>query len=102
MASFSPRCEIRQLAGFVDPGGIKAPDAELRRRNCSAPGGPLTLQCGVNLLLAEALGHGDGGLEVQQLGQEPAACRCGLIGRRDRDGHTPWGFRPAAAGSGPP
>ena len=28
MASFSPRCEIRQLAVFVDPGGIKAPDAE--------------------------------------------------------------------------
>ena len=28
MASFSPRCEIRQLAVFVYPGGIKAPDAE--------------------------------------------------------------------------
>ncbi len=28
MASFSPRCEIRQLAVFVFPGGIKAPDAE--------------------------------------------------------------------------
>ena len=28
MASLSPRCEIRQLAGFVCPGGIKAPDAE--------------------------------------------------------------------------
>ena len=28
MASFSPRCEIRQLARFVDPGGIKASDAE--------------------------------------------------------------------------
>ncbi|MEB3353100.1 MAG: hypothetical protein VKM34_02550 [Cyanobacteriota bacterium] len=28
MASFSPRCEIRQLAWFIDPGGIKAPDAE--------------------------------------------------------------------------
>ena len=28
MASFSPRREIRQLAGFVYPGGIKAPDAE--------------------------------------------------------------------------
>lgn len=28
MASSSPRCEIRQLAGFVYPGGIKAPDAE--------------------------------------------------------------------------
>ena len=28
MASFSPRCEIRQLAVFVYPGGIKAFDAE--------------------------------------------------------------------------
>ncbi len=28
MASFSPRCEIRQLAVFVYPGGIKAADAE--------------------------------------------------------------------------
>jgi hypothetical protein len=28
MASFSPRCEIRQLAVFVYPGGIKAPNAE--------------------------------------------------------------------------
>jgi hypothetical protein len=28
MASFSPRCEIRQLAVFVYPGGIKAHDAE--------------------------------------------------------------------------
>ncbi len=28
MASFSPRCEIRQLAVFVYHGGIKAPDAE--------------------------------------------------------------------------
>ncbi len=28
MASFSPRCEHRQLAVFVYPGGIKAPDAE--------------------------------------------------------------------------
>jgi hypothetical protein len=28
MASSSPRCEIRQLAVFVYPGGIKAPDAE--------------------------------------------------------------------------
>jgi hypothetical protein len=28
MASFSPRCEIRQLAVFIYPGGIKAPDAE--------------------------------------------------------------------------
>jgi hypothetical protein len=28
MASFSPRCEIRQPAGFVYPGGSKAPDAE--------------------------------------------------------------------------
>ena len=28
MASFSPRCEIRQLAVLVYPGGIKAPDAE--------------------------------------------------------------------------
>jgi hypothetical protein len=28
MACFSPRYEIRQLAGFVDPGGIKAHDAE--------------------------------------------------------------------------
>ena len=28
MASFTPRCEIRQLAVLVYPGGIKAPDAE--------------------------------------------------------------------------
>ena len=28
LASFSPRCEIRQLAVFVYPGGIKVPDAE--------------------------------------------------------------------------
>ena len=28
MASSFPRCEIRQLAVFVYPGGIKAPDAE--------------------------------------------------------------------------
>jgi hypothetical protein len=28
LASFSPRCEIRQLEVFVYPGGIKAPDAE--------------------------------------------------------------------------
>jgi hypothetical protein len=28
MACFTPRCEIRQQAEFVDPGGIKAPDAE--------------------------------------------------------------------------
>ena len=28
VASFSPRCEIRQLAVFVYPGGIKAADAE--------------------------------------------------------------------------
>jgi hypothetical protein len=28
MASFFPRCEIRQLAVFVYPGGIKAHDAE--------------------------------------------------------------------------
>ena len=28
MACFSPRCEIRQLAVFVYPGGIKAHDAE--------------------------------------------------------------------------
>ena len=28
MASISPRCEHRQLAVFVYPGGIKAPDAE--------------------------------------------------------------------------
>jgi hypothetical protein len=28
MASLSPRCEIRQLAVFVYPGGIKSPDAE--------------------------------------------------------------------------
>ena len=27
-SSFSPRCEIRQLAVFVYLGGIKAPDAE--------------------------------------------------------------------------
>ena len=27
MASFSPRCEILQLAVFVYPGGIKAADA---------------------------------------------------------------------------
>ena len=28
MAAFSPRCEIRQLAGFVYPGGSKGPDTE--------------------------------------------------------------------------
>jgi hypothetical protein len=28
MASFPPRCEIRQLVVFAYPGGIKAPDAE--------------------------------------------------------------------------
>ena len=28
MAAFSPRCEHRQLAVFVYPGGIKAADAE--------------------------------------------------------------------------
>jgi hypothetical protein len=28
MAAFSPRCEHRQLAVFVYPGGIKAPGAE--------------------------------------------------------------------------
>jgi hypothetical protein len=28
MASFSPRCEIRQLEVFVYPGGIKAADAK--------------------------------------------------------------------------
>jgi len=28
MASFYPRCEIRQLAVYVYPGGIKAPNAE--------------------------------------------------------------------------
>jgi hypothetical protein len=28
MASFYPRCEIRQLAVYVYPGGIKAPTAE--------------------------------------------------------------------------
>ena len=57
----------------------------------SAPEDSLTLQCIVNLLLAEALGHGDGGLEGQQLGQQPADCRCGLISWLDRDGHTTHG-----------
>ena len=38
--------------------------------------------------MAEALGHGNGGLEDQQLGQQSPACRCGLIGRRDRYGQT--------------
>ena len=49
------------------------------------------LQCGVDLLLTEARGHGDGGLELQQLGQQSAACRCGLFSRRNRDGHTTHG-----------
>ena len=35
--------------------------------------GPIVLQGGVDLLLAEALARGNGGLQVMQLGQEPAA-----------------------------
>ena len=69
----------------------------------STPGGPLQLQSGVDLFLTESLGRGDGLLQIQQLGQQPAACRSGLISR----GGSPqspdrWEFQPAATGSGPP
>jgi hypothetical protein len=41
MASFSPRCEIRQLAVFVYPGGIKAPTAERITVFCGRRGKPV-------------------------------------------------------------
>jgi hypothetical protein len=41
MASFSPRCEIRQLAVFVYPGGIKAPNAERITVFYGRPGKPV-------------------------------------------------------------
>jgi hypothetical protein len=41
MASFSPRCEIRQLAVFVYPGGIKAHGAEHLTVFCGRHGLPV-------------------------------------------------------------
>ncbi len=40
--------------------------------HASPPGGPLKLQCGIDLFLAETFNRGDGSLKVQQLGEQPA------------------------------
>jgi hypothetical protein len=48
--------------------------------HASPPAGPFVLQCGVDLLLVEALSCGNGGLQVQQLVQQLAASRWGSPG----------------------
>jgi hypothetical protein len=59
-----------------------------RRRWCQASSRSFGLPAAAAMVCSICSRLRHGGLEDQQLGQQSAACRCGLFGRRNRDGHT--------------